>query len=143
MIEIVDLKKLKVVQRLEGHTDWVRCLSMGYLKDEQGEGERRVDWDLIVVEEMILLSGSRDKTVRYWTLAKKMEDKIPVFIIEISNGLPLRVTHNKDWSYILVVCGKKWMVGLWLFVRFNSGFRFIHFIRENQCMKFQLQKGRH
>jgi hypothetical protein len=31
-IEIVDLKKLKVVQRLEGHTDWVRCLSMGYLE---------------------------------------------------------------------------------------------------------------
>jgi hypothetical protein len=59
---------------------------------------------------MILLSGSRDKTLRYWSLAKRMEDKIPVFITEALNGLPLKVEHAKDWSYVLVVCGKKWMV---------------------------------
>lgn len=101
-IEIVDLKKLKVVQRLEGHTDWVRCLSIGSIQEVASTG--------ISEEKMILLSGSRDRTLRYWSLEKRLEEKIPMFVVDISGGFPLSVSQNPDWSYVLVVCGKKWMV---------------------------------
>jgi WD40 repeat protein len=110
-IEIVDLKQLKVIRRIEGHTEWVKSLSSGVFKENSEQPDRTV-----------MLSVGEDSTLRYWvfeqtrdktsldTNAIELGAQLPSYSVDSQTPSPLCVSHSSDWGYVIVVSEKRWVV---------------------------------
>jgi len=110
-IEIVDLKQLKIVRRIEGHTEWVRSLSCGIFREASENFDRTV-----------MLSVGEDCTLRYWMFEQQRDryshdpnnlelgTQMPCYTVDTQSANPLCVAHSPDWAYVVVVFEDRWMV---------------------------------